>query len=85
MMQLEFRTPPAFHVQPFVAEPDAAKRAGWLRYVLVAVVAVALLNVAVLSARSATRPGGTGITSALGDWVAGLDEPELSQSSLEQQ
>jgi hypothetical protein len=86
MMQLEFRTPPAFHVQPFGAEPAAAARRGWLLCLLAAVLIAALLNTGlVLGARSARRPGGTGISSALGDWLADLDEPQLSQSALGQQ
>jgi hypothetical protein len=76
MMQLAFQTPPAFHVQPFVAGPTPVKPGRWLSYLIVAVLAAALLSVGSARARRST---GTGIVAALGDWVADLDEPELSQ------
>jgi hypothetical protein len=69
MLQLAFRTPPAFHVEPFVAEPSPKKGGGWALYLGVAVLIAALLG---------ARPAVTGMTSALGDWVANLDEPQPS-------
>jgi hypothetical protein len=77
MMQLAFQTPPAFHVQPFVAGPTPGKPGRWVSYLMiVAVLAAALLSVG--SAR-AGRSTGAGIVAAVGDWVADLDEPEPSQ------
>jgi hypothetical protein len=82
MMQLAFRTPPAFHLQPFVAEPSRARRGGWALYLGMALLVAALLNLGfVLGARSMRSADG-GITAGLGDWLAGLDQPELSQSTL---
>jgi hypothetical protein len=66
MMPLAFRTPPAFHVEPFVAEPFPTKRGKWALYLGAAVLIAALLD---------ARSAGTAISSALSDWVADLDEP----------
>jgi hypothetical protein len=83
MRQLAFRTPPGFHVQPFVAEPTTAKHRRWVLHLGVGVLVAVLLGVGVvLSAMPAWRSVRTGIASALGDWIADLDEPELSQPSL---
>ena len=78
MMQLAFRTPLAFHVQPFDADPSPAKRGRLVLYLSVAILLAALLNVGLaLRARSASRSADTGVVSALSDWVADLDKPAL--------
>jgi hypothetical protein len=69
MIELAFRTPPAFHIQPFVAEPSPTKRRGWSLYLSVLVLIAVLLG---------ARSAGKGMTSALGDWVTDLDEPQPS-------
>jgi hypothetical protein len=84
MMPLELQIPPAFHLQPFVAEPSRSRRGRWVSYLGVAAVLVAaLLDVGLaLGARSARQAGGAGVNSALGDWLAELDQPQLSQPSI---
>jgi hypothetical protein len=78
MMPLTLQTPPAFHVQPFHADPSAAKHGRWVFYLGVGALFAALLNLELLAgARSAGRSSDTGVDSALGDWVADLDKPEL--------
>jgi hypothetical protein len=78
MMPLTLQTPPAFHVEPFHAEPSAEKRGRWIFYVGLAALFAVLLNLEVLAgARSAGRSGGMGVGSAVSDWVADLDTPEL--------
>jgi hypothetical protein len=78
MIELAFQTPPAFHVHPFDADPSPAKRGRWASYLAVAILVALLLNVGLaLRARSASRSADTGVISALSDWIADLDNPEL--------